>query len=332
MTVTSHQVARLAGVSQPTVSRALRDSPKVSEATKKRVRAAAEALGYVPSDTGRALASGRTQRIGLLVTDLENQFYHFLIAPMHHELEKLGYQLVLMTETSDSPGVAERLTARVLDGVILATTTTDSVLPVRLRDRHVPFVYFNRVSLTVQADSVIVDPAPGIREAVAQMASLGHQRVGAIFGPSNTSTGILRAEVLRDTLRQEGVGFDPALGFSGQFDFDTGAQGARELLSAASPPTVIFCANDVIALGALNAARELGVDVPAELSIVGFDDLPVAAWSLVRLTTVAYDLEGMARAAAATLVRRLTNEDAPYERSVFTSKLILRGTLGRAPR
>ena len=121
--VTSHDVARLAGVSQPTVSRALRDNPKVSEQTKRRVRDAARALGYVPSETGRALSSGRTRRIGLLLTDLENQFYQYVIAPIHQELEAMGYQLVLQTETSDTGQVTERLVANGLQGVLLATTT-----------------------------------------------------------------------------------------------------------------------------------------------------------------------------------------------------------------
>ena len=154
--VTSHDVARLAGVSQPTVSRALRDNPKVSDETKRRVRKAAKALGYVPSEAGRALSSGRTRRVGLLLTDLDNQFYPHIIAPMHRELEGLGYQLVLQTETSDSGQVAERLLGNGLDGVLLATTTLDSMLPVRLRDRGVPFVYFNRTSAAADADRVVV--------------------------------------------------------------------------------------------------------------------------------------------------------------------------------
>src|SRR4029078_4939537 len=151
--VTSHDVARLAGVSQPTVSRALRDSPKVSAATKQRVRRAADALGYIPSEAGRALWSGRSYRIGLLLTDLENQFYPHVISPMHHELEGFGYQLVLQTETTDTATVAERLISNGLDGVLLATTTVDSVVPVRLRDRGVPFVYFNRTPDALEGDS-----------------------------------------------------------------------------------------------------------------------------------------------------------------------------------
>ena len=147
MAVTSKDVARLAGVSQPTVSRALRDDPRVSDATKRSVREAADLLGYVPSDAGRALSSGRTHRIGLLVTDLENQFYAQIIAPVHLELERMGYQLMLHTETADNETVAERLIANGLDGVILATTTVDSVAPLRLRDRGLPFVYFNRTAV-----------------------------------------------------------------------------------------------------------------------------------------------------------------------------------------
>lgn len=330
--VTSHQVAKLAGVSQPTVSRALRDSHKVSIETKLKVRAAAEALGYIPSEAGRALSSGRTKRIGLLVTDLTNQFYQFLIAPLHHELESLGYQLELITESSDRIGVVDRLPTSSLDGVILATTTVDSLLPVRLRDRGIPFVYFNRVSDMIAADEVVVRPQGGIVEAVTELARLGHQRVGAIFGPENTSTGRGRAETLRAALSEAGIPLDPALGFTGPFDFETGRDGIHYLLANPTPPTVIVCGNDVIALGALNGARELGVGVPDRISIIGFDNLPVANWPLIRLTTVAYDIDAMARAAGTLIVERLA-PDAPddFQQQEFGSHLIVRDTLGPVP-
>ena len=330
--VTSHDVARLAGVSQPTVSRALRDNPKVSAETKQRVRAAAKALGYVPSETGRALSSGRTRRIALLLTDLDNQFYQHIIAPMHHELESLGYQLVLQTETSDSGEVAERLRANGLDGVLLATMTTDSVLPVRLRDRGVPFVYFNRTSTAVDADRVVVDPTGGLREAARTIVELGHRRVAAIFGPRNTSTGERREAALRDELEELGVAIGSRYSRWGPFDFDTGFVGAHELLELAERPTVIICGNDVVALGALNAARELGLAVPADVSVIGFDDLPVASWPIIQLTTVAFDLDAMARAAAGLLVERLESGAArPFQTVTFDSRLVRRATLAAAP-
>ena len=329
--VTSHDVARLAGVSQPTVSRALRDNPKVSEETKQRVRKAAKALGYVPSETGRALSSGRTRRIGLLLTDLDNQFYPHVIAPMHYELESLGYQLVLQTEASDSGQVTERLLANGLDGVLLATTTLDSVLPVRLRDRGVPFVYFNRTSTAVDADRAVVDPTGGLGDAAETIVDLGHRRVAAIFGPRNTSTGESRETALRDALEQRDVTIGSRYSQWGPFDFDTGFVGATRLLDQAERPTVIVCGNDVVALGALNAARELGLAVPGQVSVVGFDDLPVASWPIIRLTTVTFDLNAMARAAAGLLVKRLESDAGqPFETVTFDSRLVRRDTLATA--
>jgi len=332
MVVTSHDVARLAGVSQPTVSRALRDSPKVSAHTKRRVREAATALGYVPSETGRALSSGRTRRIGLLLTDLENQFYPHVIAPMHHELEAVDYQLVLQTESSDSGRVAERLLANALDGVLLATTTTDSVLPVRLRDRGVPMVYFNRTSAAVEADSAEVDAVSGMTELAERVVALGHRRIGAVFGPRNTSTGEHREQALREVLAAHGAGISPSLSRRGPFDVATGHAGALALLQQEPRPTVVFCGNDVVAFGALNAARELGLSVPGDVSVVGFDDLPAAAWPLLQLTTVAFDLDAMARRAANLLVRRIEDgPDQPYRHERFPSRLVERGTLGPPP-
>lgn len=329
--VTSHDVARLAGVSQPTVSRALRDSPKVSELTRQRVRAAATALGYVPSDTGRALSVGRTHRVGLLVTDLANQFYTHTIAPMHHALEALGYQLVLHTEASDTGHVADRLLSNSLDGVLLGTTTTDSVLPVRLRDRGLPFVYFNRTAASVEADSVEVDAQSGMRELAERILALGHRRVGAVFGPRNTSTAEHRETVLRDILAGDGVHIPAALTHRGPFDVVTGSVGAHRLLEQDPPPTVIVCANDVVAYGALNAARERGLEVPRDVSVVGFDDLPEARWPLLQLTTVAFDLDGMARRAAGLLVDRIERGSGePYRHEWFPSHLVERATLGPA--
>lgn len=332
MVVTSHDVARLAGVSQPTVSRALRDSAKVSEETKQRVRAAATALGYVPSETGRALSSGRTRRIGLLLTDLENQFYPHVIAPMHRELEALDYQLVLQTESSDTGRVAERLLANSLDGVLLATTTVDSVLPVRLRDRKVPFVYFNRTSQAVEADSAEVDAEMGLQQLAQRILELGHRRVGAIFGPRNTSTAEQRENALREALGAASVTIGSGLSYRGPFDVQTGFAGARKLLERDEPPTVIVCGNDVVAYGALNAAHELGRAVPGDVSIAGFDDLPAAGWAMMQLTTVAFDLDAMARRAASLLVRRIEDGPAtPYHHERFPSRLVERRTLGAAP-
>jgi len=331
MVVTSRDVARLAGVSQPTVSRALRDDARVSEDTKKRVREAAQLLGYVPSEAGRALSSGRTRRIGLLVTDLDNQFYSHIIAPVHRELERLGYQLMLHTETADNETVAERLAANGLDGVLLATATVDSIAPLRLRDRGMPFVYFNRIGSLVGADAAVVDPAAGYQDAVDRIAELGHTRVGAVLGPANTSTAQMREAALRAALTARGLVLAESCVRRAPYGAVEGEAAAAELLAGDEPPTVLFCGNDVVAYGALNAARRAGLSVPGDVSIIGFDDLPEASWPIVDLTTIGYDITGMARAAADLIVRRIEHPDAERSEITFASSFVPRSTVA-APR
>lgn len=331
MAVTSHDVARLAGVSQPTVSRALRDDPRVSAETKRRVRDAANLLGYVPSDAGRALSSGRTRRIGLLLTDLSNHFYSHIISPIHRELESQGYQLMLHAEDADTELVAERLIGNGLDGVILATTAVDSVVPLRLRDRRLPFIYFNRTASVVDADATVVSATRGFEEAVRRAADLGHRRIGAVLGPENTSTAASREVALRAALAGHGLALVPELVRRGPFDTAAGDAATTSLLSLAEPPTAIFCGNDVIAYGTLNAARRLGVEVPGDLSVIGFDGLPAAGWEIIDLSTIAYDLAEMAAEAARLIVHRVENQDAPLVRTEFDTRFVQRHTLA-APR
>jgi LacI family transcriptional regulator len=326
--VTSRDVARLAGVSQPTVSRALSDHPRVSEATKERVRAAAKALGYSPNAIGRALSTGRSTRIGLVVTDLENQFYAHLVAPLHRELEALGYELVLVTESAANPPLAERVAAHGLSAVVLSTTTLDSIQPARLRDRGIPFVYLNRTAPSVDADSVTVDPEPGLRALLEDAIARGHRRIGAVFGPRNTSTGELREQVARAVLDEHGLHLAHRDVLHGPFDFATGHAGMGTLLDRGDPPTLVLFGNDVVALGGLNAAVERGVAVPGAVSIGGFDDLPMSGWALVQLSTVAYDLDAVARDAARLVVARLAEPDAEFRHTVHPTRYVARATIG----
>lgn len=327
--ITSHDVARLAGVSQPTVSRALRDSDKVSARTKQRVREAAEALGYSPSAIGRALSTGRSTRVGLVVTDLVNEFYPYVIAPMHDELERRGYDLALITESSESGPVAEHVSAHGLCGVVLATSTLDSVLPGRLQEHGVPFAYFGRTATGLDADAVVTDPEVGVGELVRAVVECGHVRIGAIFGPADTSTGAEREQSVRRHLGLRGISLDEQDVLHGPFDFRTGYEGARSLLARSRPPTLLLCGNDVVAVGALNAAAEAGVAVPGDVSVVGFDDLPTSRWPMIRLSTVAYDIDGASREAARLLVDRVEGgSEHPVRRVVFPTRYIARATTG----
>jgi LacI family transcriptional regulator len=330
--ITSFDVARLAGVSQPTVSRALRDSDKVSEVTKARVRKAAADLGYAPNAIGRALSLGHSTRVGLVVTDLHNHFYGHVIPHLHTELSQHGYDLLLITEASETAPVAEHIMANGLAGVILTTTTVDSALPAQLRARDIPFVYFNRTARTVESSSVTVDPEAGLSALVDEVVSLGHRHIGAVFGPRTTSTGETRETVIHRLLdahdlhlKGQDVGYGP-------FDFDTGFNACLEILDQDDPPTVIICSNDVVALGAMNAAAQRGLQVPDFVSIVGFDDLPTSRWPLVQLTTVAYDLAEMSRQAGRLVIDLVRSPEARFVHVVLPSSLVRRRTLGEPRR
>jgi LacI family transcriptional regulator len=326
MSVTSHDVARLAGVSQATVSRALRDDTRVTARTKQRVRDAAEALGYVRSELGRGLSTRATHRVAL-VAELENTLYHQLMAPIHDELLDRGYRMTLLAERGNST-LAERLLDRSVDGAILMTTRLGSPLPYELSRRDLPFVLLNRVGGLVDGPSVTADNVGGSRAVAEFLLELGHRRIGAILGPVDTSTGRDREAGFRASLDDAGVALPAKRVYRGEYDHDSGCLGLQAMIDTSDPPTAIFCANDFVAIGALNQAIELGVAVPDDITVIGFDDIDMAAWPAFELTTVRNPLLDMARRAAGMLVD-LVESAATVDDDVFPAELILRRTHGR---
>jgi len=329
MSITSHDVARLAGVSQPTVSRALRGDPRVAPRTRAKVESAVAALGYVASEAGRSLVTRVTKRVGIIVSDLTNPFYPHLIGPLHDELERHGYRMLVFTERSDSEVSIDQLVDGSLDGIVLLTSNLGSALPAELHRRQLPFVFLNRETGNGTGDAAVADNELGGRMAAQRLVELGHRRIAGVFGPRDTSTGRQRELGFRTALANAGIGLPPKLTRHGPFDFETGHRAMRELLAVAPRPTAVFCGNDVIAIGALNAAAAAGVDIPRELSVIGFDDIPMAAWESFQLTTISHDLNAMATAAARLLVARLSATDGqqPPQRIVMEPRLIERGTL-----
>ncbi|MCA1185118.1 MULTISPECIES: LacI family DNA-binding transcriptional regulator [unclassified Saccharopolyspora] len=326
MSITSHDVARFAGVSQATVSRALRGDPRVSVATRERVRHAADALNYVPSAAGRSLSTHTTRRIGVLVSDLANPFYPYLVGPLHDELEQRGYRMMLLTERSDEALAAEQLLDHSIDGAVLTTATSGSGLPDALRRKQVPFVFLNRVGGR-DGDSAVVDNELGGRLVADELAALGHTRVALLGGVTATSTGREREQGFVAGLADAGIALPASRIRRGPYDFDTGYHGLPELLAADPDLTAVFCGNDVVAIGAYNAALRAGLRIPEDLTLIGFDDLPMASWEAFALTTVRYDLPKMARAAARLLVERLTGDVRETARQVaFQPELVRRGT------
>lgn len=326
MAVTSHDVARLAGVSQPTVSRALRDRQGVSAATRRRVREAARALGYVPIQSGRALSTQTAGRVGIVSAELSNPFYPALLEPIHEGLEAAGFRTILLTDRGEAPVELEPLVDGSLDGVIITTSSRSSTLPLELQRRGVPFVLLNRVVDGVEADHCVVDNAAGAIAVADLLVGLGHSRIGAIFGPSTTSTGYQRAQSFTQRLADLGVSLPSHLIREGAFSPRTGTVAFGSLLP--HKPTAIFCANDVVAFGVLNGAKTAGVRVPEDLTIVGFDDIPMASWEALNLTTMRTDLKELATRAVDLLVDRMMEPELQPRSVVIMPTLVERGTHG----
>jgi LacI family transcriptional regulator, galactose operon repressor len=328
MGATSHDVARAAGVSQSTVSRALRGEAGMSEQTRERIRAVAAELSYVPSEIGRSLSTRATRRIGVVAADLTNPFFPELVEPLREDLDRNGYRTLLITDQEQNPVEIGRLADGSLDGVVLTTTLLGSSLPEELSTRGIPYVIVNRDVDDIDADTCVVDNRRGALEVAEYLAGLGHCRIAAIFGPADTSTGRDREAGFRDGLARSRVGLPGTFVRRGVFAHATGRRATLELLALPQPPTAVFCGNDVIAMGACSAAIAAGLRVPADLSIVGFDDIPMSAWDVIDLTTVHTGIQTMAHIAVSFLLRRIKEPSTPVQRVVLRPRLVLRGTHG----
>jgi LacI family transcriptional regulator len=334
VSLTSHDVARAAGLSQSTVSRALRGDPRVAASTRERVPAAAASLGYTPNAMGRMLVEGSTRTIGMVVTDISNPFYPNLIAPLHDELADLGYRMALFTERLEGDGAdgssrLEGLVDRGIDGAVLTTSTLEGSVPRELMRRGLPFVFLNRTVDGIPADAVTVDNALGASLVAAEVARLGHRRVATVFGPQNTTTGRDRERGFRAGLRAAGIALEDDAVRHGDYTVAAGQEAMRSLMDRSPRPSVVVCFNDLVAIGAMNTAAELGLRVPEDVSLTGWDDLPMASWEICQLTTVRQSMNEMARAAARLIVERVEGRAGPDPRHVlFDPQLVVRKTLG----
>ena len=263
MAVTSKDIARKLRISQSTVSRALRGDPRVAPDTMARVLEAAEQMNYTPNLAARSLITRKTGTIGVVVSDITNPFYPELLEILHNEFALAGYRTVLFNERTDaSPEqhIADLVNGAAADGVIYVSATLGSPLPGR--PGGVPVVLVNRYLDDVDVDTVVSDNRRGGRLVAEALVELGHRRIALIAGPENTTTSRDRERGFREQLKASGVAFDEALRRVGQFSHSSGYQWCLDLLASEPRPTAVFAANDVVAFGALDAARRVGVARP----------------------------------------------------------------------
>ncbi len=326
--ITSLDVARRAGVSQSAVSRVFTPGASASKATIAKVRRAAEELGYRPNPLARAMITGKSRIIGLVVSYLDNQFYPIALERLSNVLQARGYHILIFMVPQDMENIGqvvqEMLDYRV-DGIITASVAMSSDLTARCEAEGIPIVMFNRRQDGLNQSSVTSANVEGGRRVAEFLLAGGHRNIATIAGWEGSSTG-------RDRLRgfSEGLaaaGAAPLAVIDGKYDRDEAAGATRALMARDDPPDAIFVGNDHMAFSVLDTLRhELGLRVPEDVSVVGYDDVPLAAWAAYDLTTVRQPVNRMIEATVETILAQIDDPARPPQKIEIDGPLILRGS------
>jgi DNA-binding LacI/PurR family transcriptional regulator len=329
--ITSGDVARLAQVSQSAVSRALTPGASVSEKTREKVLKAASQLGYRPNALARAMISGRSRLIALLVAYLDNQFYPIVLEHLSRTLQGHGYQVLLfMTDPGKQDEFVQKILQYQVDGIVMASATLSSTLARECANTGIPVVMFNRYVATSPASSVTSDNIEGGRLLGDFLVRSGHERIAFIAGAEDSSTNRDREAGFYQGLAQHGVTvFAHAVG---GYSFEGAARAARELMSLKRRPDAIFAANDQMAFSVMDVVRnEFGLRVPQDISIVGYDDVPQSAWKAYDLTTISQSYMEMVEMTAKILIEQIENKIVKKRAAVMPAKLVIRSS-SRVPK
>ena len=343
---TIQQLAERTGVSVATVSRALNGSPEVSKATRERILALARELDYTPSAAARTLQSRRSHVVGVLLEtgaghpDLMHPFFQQVLVGLKHGAGELGYDLLLFA--TDEPGngfggthsYLRRAGHHGVDGVVVMGYDPSDPEMRRLVASGLPCITIDADPGEPHCGYVMSDNRDGAAQAARHLHGLGHERIATIAGPPRTPPGAERLDGYRDEMRRLGVEVRDEYVIEGDFYDETGYRATRQLLELAEPPTAVFAASDLMAAGALRAASELGVRVPDDLAVVGFDDIAIAGLIQPSLTTVRQEMHAIGKAAAEGLGRMIDDPETKPVRQIVPTRLVVRSSCGaqRAPR
>lgn len=325
--ITIFDVAEKAGVSHSTVSRVLNNKTNVNAATRERVLKAMEQLGYVGNIHARSLAGGSSRVIGLLVDHLNTGYTDMLIRGIDEALEAHDYNLMLYTthrQKTREAAYVTKMTQGFADGLILIVPRNEKAYLETLQQRKFPYVLIDYQGYNRHVPSIITTNRKGGYDATAYLLDIGHRRVGFITGEMAYGCAPERLAGYREALEDRQIAFDPELVSEGNFLQPQGYQCARQLLSLPQRPTALVVSNDVMAFGAMEAAREIGLRIPADLSIIGFDDIAQASHMHPPLSTVRQPLEEMGRSAVGLLLKYIANPLADVERVELSTRLVLR--------
>jgi DNA-binding LacI/PurR family transcriptional regulator len=298
-------VAKEAGVSTATVSHVINETKYVADETKKKVLDAIGKLNFYPNAHARSLASGKSNLIGLLVSDISNPFFPELVKSIEAAAFERGYNVILFNTNYDAKRAADyvrRLIELKVAGVALMTAELDPNLIDELAGKEVRVV-FNDLGIVGQhMSNIVLDYSAGIEEAVRHLVSLGHEKIAHISGSSRIRSGIIRRDAFINAMKKHFPNKKKNLIFEGDFRFESGQLAANEILKLKELPTAVVIANDMMALGAMQEFKSAGLQIPKDISIVGFDDIAFAALSDPPLTTICSPRVEMGRRAIEALI------------------------------
>ena len=313
-TVTIKDVAREAAVSSMTVSRVINGSEKVRPATRERVERAIDELGYVPSRLARGLIRQKTGTLALIVPDVANPFFTLIVRGAEDVARRAGYRMILCDTRSDldiEREVIEEMIAHRVEGMAIAPVSDRSRTHLRRVAKFgVPFVLIDRTVPGVQADAIVGDNVGGARELVDHLLALGHRRIGFVVEEDDVSTARDRRAGYLDALRRAGIELDDRLVARTTADADGGRAGMERLLALAERPTAVFTVNNLVALGAIDAVRAAGLDVPGDVALVCFDDIEYASRLYPFLTVMAQPAETLGSLGTELLLQRVEGRAA----------------------
>jgi LacI family transcriptional regulator len=331
--LTIREIAREAGVSTATVSRVLNEPDRVASETRDAVQAVVDRHHYVSHGMAMSLASNRSSTLGLIIPTITNSIYASSTQAIQFVAQRAGYS-VLLGVTEFSPEQEERLIRRLLerrvDGIILTGGDRPSDLYDLIETNGVPYIVTWKLTAGGDRPCVSFDNYAAGCLAMQHLIDFGHRRIGLVCGRTDVNDRAReRRRAFEDSLQRIGIAPDPALIFERDFEFIEGRAAMHRMLANAEPPTAVFCANDIQAIGALAECRDIGVDVPRDISIIGFDDLPVAQFTYPQLTTIRVPAQRMGQSAVNRLIEWIRDRHPPAIEELPV-ELIVRGTTGPA--
>jgi LacI family transcriptional regulator len=318
-------VARRAGVSPATVSRVLNGTRRVKEPIAARVRAAVEELNYIPNNHARSLRSGRSNLLGILISDVRNPFFPDLIEHFESLATQQGSDVTIANTGYSEERLINglrRLLDRGVDGIAVLTSEVSAKVFHTLRGVQIPVVFLNQPSVEGKFRSIAVDYEPGFREAIDHLHMLGHRRIGFIYGPPGLSSAVRRKDTFLKVMKERGLAVRDEWMLEGDHKLSGGRVAAARFFSMPCPPTAVLCSNDLTAIGFIHEANRLKHSIPEEVSIIGFDDIAMSEIVQPSLTTLSISRREIAAHAFFALQNPEKKPKAPV--STIVPQLVVR--------